>query len=162
MTTALLVFVASVGGAGLCLVIAGLSRTTIDSVPRPAHSPALTPRRLRYGTVAAGAGVVAYVVTGWPVAIPLGALGVLGLRGLGRGQAGQVIERIEAIASWTEMLRDTLAGAAGLTQALIATAAICPQPIREEVSALANRLTSGAALTASKPPGLRQQARCGR
>jgi tight adherence protein B len=148
VTTALLVFVASVGGAGLCLVIAGLSRTTIDSVPRPAHSPALTPRRLRYGTVAAGAGVVAYVVTGWPVAIPLGALGVLGLRGLGRGQAGQVIERIEAIASWTEMLRDTLAGAAGLTQALIATAAICPQPIREEVSALANRLTSGAALTA--------------
>ncbi len=125
--TALLVFVASVGGAGLCLVIAGLSRTTIDRVPRPAHSPALTPRRLRYGTVAAGAGVVAYLVTGWPVAIPLGALGVLGVRGLGRGPAGQVIERIEAIASWTEMLRDTLAGAAGLTQALIATAPICPR-----------------------------------
>ena len=40
-------------------------------------------------------------------------------------------------------------GAAGLTQALIATASVCPQAIREQVSTLANRLSSGAALTAT-------------
>ena len=149
MTTALLIIVASAGGAGLCLVIAGVRRAPMDRIVRPDRSPALTPRRLRHGAMAAAAGLVAFTVTRWPVAIPLGALGVLGLRGLGGGPAGQVIERIEAIASWTEMLRDTLAGAAGLTQALIATATICPQAIRDEVSALARRLSSGAAFTAA-------------
>ena len=83
------------------------------------------------------------------MAIPLGALAVLGHRGLGKGPQCHVIERIEAIASWTEMLRDTLAGAAGLTQALIATAPICPRPIREQVSSLANRLSSGSDLTSA-------------
>lgn len=149
MTTALLVIVASVGGAGLCLVIAGVRRSPMDRIARPGRSPALTRRRLRHGAVAIAAGLVAFMVTRWPVAIALGALAVLGLRGLGGGPAGRVIERLEAIASWTEMLRDTLAGAAGLTQALIATAPICPQAIREEVGTLANRLSSGSALTAA-------------
>ena len=116
-----------------------------SSDPHPARSR----RRVRHGVVAAAVGLVAFLVTRWPVAIPLGALGVLGVRGLGAGPAGQVITRLEAIASWTEMLRDTLAGAAGLTQALIATAPICPEAIREQVSALANRLSSGAGLTSA-------------
>jgi Flp pilus assembly protein TadB len=149
VTTALLIIVASVGGAGLCLVVAGVRLAPVDRVARPARSPALARRRLRHGSIAAVAGLIAFMFTRWPVAIPLGALAVFGLRGLGRGPAGQVIERIEAIASWTEMLRDTLAGAAGLTQALMATASTCPQTIRDQVSALASRLSSGAALTAA-------------
>ena len=149
MRTGLLIIVASVGGAGLCLVIAGLRLAPADQIARPARSPDLAHRRLLHGSIAVTTGLIAFMVTRWPMAIPLGALAVLGLRGLGGGPAGQVIERIEAIASWTEMLRDTLAGAAGLTQALIATASVCPQAIREQVSALANRLSSGAALTAT-------------
>ncbi len=144
-----MIIVASVGGAGLCLVIAGLRLAPADQIARPARSPDLAHRRLLHGSIAVTTGLIAFMVTRWPMAIPLGALAVLGLRGLGGGPAGQVIERIEAIASWTEMLRDTLAGAAGLTQALIATASVCPQAIREQVSALANRLSSGAALTAT-------------
>ncbi len=50
--------------------------------------------------------------------------------------------RVEAIAVWTEMLRDTLAGAAGLEQAILATAPVAPSPIRPEVGALAARLSS--------------------
>ena len=149
MRTALLVMVASLGGAGACLVVAGLSRPPTDRFVPPTRNPARSRRRVRHGVVAAAVGLVAFLVTRWPVAIPLGALGVLGVRGLGAGPAGQVITRLEAIASWTEMLRDTLAGAAGLTQALIATAPICPEAVREEVSALANRLSSGAALTSA-------------
>ena len=38
------------------------------------------------------------------------------------------------------MLRDTMAGAAGLEQAIAATAAVAPLPIRAEVATLAVRL----------------------
>jgi Flp pilus assembly protein TadB len=57
------------------------------------------------------------------------------------------VERIEAIAIWTEMLRDTLSAAAGLEQAVLATAAIAPPAIAEPVGTCAARIRSGAALT---------------
>jgi Flp pilus assembly protein TadB len=49
-------------------------------------------------------------------------------------------DRTEAIAGWTEMLRDTMAAAAGLEQAIITTAPIAPAPIRPHVQALVVRL----------------------
>ncbi len=52
------------------------------------------------------------------------------------------VERTQAIATWTEMIRDNMAGAAGLEQALQSTAAIAPLPIAREVRAFANRLES--------------------
>ena len=48
--------------------------------------------------------------------------------------------RIEAVAGWAEMLRDTMAGAAGLEQTIVATAPLAPLPIRAEVATLALRL----------------------
>jgi Flp pilus assembly protein TadB len=57
--------------------------------------------------------------------------------------AGRRTERLEAIATWTELLRDTLSAAAGLGQAITATAELAPRPIREAVAALAARLSSG-------------------
>lgn len=50
---------------------------------------------------------------------------------------------VEAIAAWTEMLRDTLAAASGLNQAIAATAPIGPELIRPQLSALALRLELG-------------------
>jgi Flp pilus assembly protein TadB len=50
------------------------------------------------------------------------------------------IARTEAIASWTEMLRDTMAGAHGLEEAVMTTATVAPDAIRAEVTALAVRL----------------------
>ena len=41
------------------------------------------------------------------------------------------------MAGWAEMLRDTMAGAAGLEQAIIASAAVAPLPLRREVATLA-------------------------
>ncbi|MDP9073349.1 MAG: pilus assembly protein TadB, partial [Actinomycetota bacterium] len=41
---------------------------------------------------------------------------------------------------WTEMLRDTMAAAAGLEQAIFTTAALAPAPIRPEVQGLLTRL----------------------
>jgi hypothetical protein len=58
----------------------------------------------------------------------------------GASAARAAVGHIEAIAGWAEMLRDTMAGAAGLEQAIVATAALAPAPLRAEVVALAVRL----------------------
>jgi hypothetical protein len=97
----------------------------------------------RRGGIAVGAAVVAGLFTGWPVAAVLAAGGSWFLPALiGRDTATTaLIARIEAIASWAEMMRDTLAAAAGLEQAVLATAAAAPAPIREQVAVLASSRT---------------------
>ena len=89
--------------------------------------------------------------TGWVVAALLTLLAVLCLpRFLGTNTAHKHnLERIEAIAGWTEMLRDTLVAAAGLEQAILATAPACPTAIREEITELAVRLERGERLAPS-------------
>lgn len=87
-------------------------------------------------------GLLVLALTGW-IGAGLGAAAlVVGLPWFygGNRQAGADIERTQAIASWTEMIRDNLAGAAGLEQALQSTATIAPTPIAREVRAFANRL----------------------
>ena len=91
---------------------------------------------------AVGAGVVVGAATGWPVAALIAGAGcwaVPKLFGDSRDQAG-LIARVEAIAGWAEMLRDTMAGAAGLEQAIAASAPVAPLPIRPQVVELAARL----------------------
>lgn len=50
---------------------------------------------------------------------------------------------MEAIASWTESLRDTISAAAGLEQAIIATENHCPRAINEPVQRLVASLRYG-------------------
>jgi tight adherence protein B len=93
----------------------------------------------------AAAGLVALVtlaITRWPVAAVLAGLAtVLAPRLLGGKQARQAaIDKTEAIASWAESVRDTMAAAAGLEEALTATAVAPPEPIAPEVRRLAERL----------------------
>lgn len=56
------------------------------------------------------------------------------------GNSKRDLERTQAIATWAEMIRDNLSGAAGLEQALGATAEIAPRQIDREVRTFANRL----------------------
>jgi tight adherence protein B len=114
-------------------------------VRRQASAPRVT------GTLAAAALVAA--VTRWPVGTLLAALAAWFLPpilGPDREHA-RAVEKIEAIASWTEQLRDTLAAAAGLEQAILATAPIAPAAVREHVADLAARIQQGQRL----PVGLR-------
>jgi tight adherence protein B len=92
--------------------------------------------------VAGLAGMVVLVVTRWPVAAALTVLGtVLGPRLVGGRQARQAqIDTTEAIASWAESVRDTMAAAAGLEEALAATAVSPPEAIAPQVRRLAERL----------------------
>jgi tight adherence protein B len=50
---------------------------------------------------------------------------------------------VEAIASWTESLRDTISAAAGLEQAIIATENHCPRAISEPIQRLVATLRYG-------------------
>jgi len=157
MIVPLMAAIGTLGGAGVMLVAGSLGLVPLG-IGRPSSrrevsragdsgrssAGALPPRRDL--AIAGIAGIVALVVTRWPAAIPLAMLAVLGSKGIGGGATRSTVERLEAIAAWTEMLRDTLAGAAGLTQALVATAPISPRALRPSVSALAARLNAGIAI----------------
>ncbi|MGB6163292.1 MAG: pilus assembly protein TadB [Pseudonocardiaceae bacterium] len=95
--------------------------------------------------VTVGVGVIAGVVTGWVVGAVLAGLACWELPGvLGHDpRHARRVRRIEAIATWTEMLRDTLAAAAGLEQAILVTAPLAPVAIRPEISEVADRLGRG-------------------
>ena len=93
----------------------------------------------------AGAGLLVGAITRWPVAALLGAVGAWSLPALLRNDSRLVeqVARLEAIATWTEMLRDTIASAAGLEQAIAAGADAAPHAIRPQVQALQERLRKG-------------------
>ncbi len=118
---------------------------------RGAPAPAPLRRRLHRGNrewqlvrlaaaFAAAAGML--VLTSWPVGALLAAV----VAGMAPGTLGRLraetetVARSEAVAAWTEMLRDTLAAAAGLEQAVLASAQAAPEAIRPEVVGLSRRL----------------------
>jgi len=125
-------------GCGVWLLSMALGgRAKSEEVPNRTRS--VTPVE----AVTAGvAGWLAYFLTGWPIAGLFG--GLLGLNGrklfAGRRDAEAIISRTEAIASWTEMLRDTLAASSGLHRTIVAIARVAPAPILPEVRALADRI----------------------
>jgi tight adherence protein B len=142
------------GGFGVYLILRGARQgsaqptdISADHVQPRRSEPRPGSRRFmvqgREAAIALTVGMVALVITRWPMALFLGAAATLGLKGLTGGTSRQQIDKLEAIASWTEMLRDTLAGASGLTQALVATAGTAPKPVEAEIRALAGKLTAG-------------------
>lgn len=92
-----------------------------------------------------GAGAFVGAVTGWVVGAVLAAVAAWTLpRVLGPDRENTArIARFEAVASWAEMLRDTLSAAAGLEQAILVTAPLTPDAIRGPVTAAADRLRGG-------------------
>ena len=128
-------------GLGLVLAWAGWRGVTLPRSARSPTRPKVERATLRLG-LAAGGAVVVGAATGWPVGALLAGLAGWGLPGLLGGSKGRGdgLARIEAVAGWAEMLRDTMAGAAGLEQAIVATAAVAPLAVRAEVATLAVRL----------------------
>jgi Flp pilus assembly protein TadB len=114
-----------------------------------ASRPAL-PRRLRADprrvvtqvAVGVGVGMVVLVATRWIVlAIAVGGLAGTWRRVFGgAGEERRGIVRLDALASWTESLRDTIAGAVGLEQAIPSTAATCAPVLRPPLNLLVDRL----------------------
>jgi Flp pilus assembly protein TadB len=131
---------------GLVTFAVAMRPVVPGEAPQPAHRP--VDARTRFENlilrVALGVGgaVVVGVVTRWPMAALLvGVAGFLAPSLLGgEAQRKAKLDRVESVASWAEMLRDTMAGSGGLEQSIIATAGLAPEPIRPEVVRLAARL----------------------
>lgn len=134
------------GGVALAgLAWAGVLDRPVGAPARPSGRSGwvgrLTVAQYRRVVAAVVAGVVVWLVTGWPVAGLGAGLGVAFLpMMLSAHRAEQVIERLDALAVWTRRLADLLAsGAGGLDYALVASARTAPPALRAEITALATR-----------------------
>lgn len=138
--TALVALAGAGVGLGALLVVDGLRRRPVtDPVPPRSSGDRDSGRRL---VVAVALGAGALVVTRWPVAALAVGVGGWWWPGLAGSRAAhqRAMARTEAVAVWTEMLRDTMAGAHGLEEAIATTATVAPAAIAPEVTALAVRL----------------------
>ena len=142
-----IVLAGALTGGGLALLAFALARRT----PREAGvdtrtASARAGRRLRTlgarAPIALGVGLLTLVITRWPVGALAGVALALAWPSLFGGARAErrAAERLEALAIWTESLRDTTAGAVGLEQAIIATSRAAPAPIESELRTLAERL----------------------
>lgn len=123
---------------GLWIAIAGFRGITQRSTAR--RSISWDQLWWRGGLVVAAA-AAGWTVTGWPAAGVLagGAAAVAPLLSGTRRRRDELNAKSEALASWAEMLRDTITAHAGLREAIALTARVAPAPIRKEVQLLAVR-----------------------
>jgi tight adherence protein B len=129
-------------GLGMVLILLGLRGVEARRSATPKVVRASAERHNLRLAVAVGAAVLVGAATGWPVAALLAGAACWGIPALfteSKAQAATTA-RVEAVAGWAEMLRDIMAGAAGLEQAIAATAPVAPLPIRRDVATLAARL----------------------
>ncbi|MEY9905323.1 Flp pilus assembly protein TadB [Catenulispora sp. MAP12-49] len=94
------------------------------------------------GAVAIVVGAVVLAATRWPTAAIASGVLVFFWNQLFGGLAAEraALARVEALAGWTESLRDTIAGAVGLEQAIPATARAASPAIRDNLHTLVDRL----------------------
>ena len=143
MNNLVIAAIGTIAGLGLCLFFAGLlGRPILDGWPSERvrrFSARLGGTRLALAGLAA---LCVLALTGWLAGSLLTAGAILiAPRILGGGAARQLsVRRTEAIAAWTEMIRDSIAAASGLEEAITATGPIAPEAIRPEVTRLVRRL----------------------
>nr|WP_238355713.1 type II secretion system F family protein [Kribbella sandramycini] len=126
----------------MLLVLALIPRAEDPELKPPS---ALTAALRRAGLrlpIAIGVGLLILLLTRWPVAAAATGVLVFVWPALFGGAAAEAkaIARLEGLAGWTESLRDTVAGAVGLEQAIPATAYAASPAISRELTALADRL----------------------
>lgn len=130
------IFTAVLGWRGLLTPPSGRHWRIVGGLQRPAASYLF---RL---AIAVTGSFAAYVLTGWLVAgLIAGVAGYIAPTVL-RAKAirEQEINRMTALATWVEMIRDTCGAASGVTETLKATAETAPTSIRSSVRQLANRI----------------------
>jgi tight adherence protein B len=130
-------------GVGVWLAVASLRGVNLLPQPRRLALEVIGGERATvWLATAVGSALVVGFVTGWPVAGAATFVGflfgpvVLG----GTAQRRHEAEVAEAVATWTDMIRDTMAGASGLEEALIQTAAVAPAQIRPSLTRFSQRL----------------------
>src|SRR5690349_21385142 len=130
-------------GMGLVLSISGLRRSS----QRPRGSITEVMSRLHSSilpiTFCLATGVTVLAITGWPaIAVWMGLLAAVAPRLVRHRSPKAQIERIEALASWAEMIRDTTSAAQGVQGAIMRSGSIAPPSIRPHTMALALNMRS--------------------
>jgi Flp pilus assembly protein TadB len=135
-----------VGGGVLLLVVALRGLPARPAKVRGRSREELVRTLTTQTAIAVVVGALVLIVTRWPVAGVGAALLTLGWHGIAGGAAEErkAMARLEALAAWTESLRDTIAGAVGLEQAipssLRAAAPVLQPPLRTLVDRLHTRM----------------------
>jgi hypothetical protein len=139
-----MVLLGALAGAGVLAVVAGVrGQAVLPSLgPGAARRGAGPGRSIGLLALAVALAAATYALTGWVVGAALAMMAVpLVPRAASAGRRHQAeVSQVEAIATWTEQLRDTMAAAHGLEQAVAATATVAPSAIAPEVARLAARL----------------------
>lgn len=129
-------------GLGLFVLVlsyVGVPERPVGKPKRRLESMQERTRRLIVGLVA---GLLTLLGTGWVVAaVSIALLAAYWDRIAGSSKVEKLaIARLDALATWTESLRDTIAGAIGLEQAIPATAVNAAAPLRPSLNLLVDRL----------------------
>ncbi len=128
---------------GILTIVQGLrGRKLLPDVSRLFPDGTTTTVTVAWFVAAGFISLFILVATGWPGAAFGIFLLIVGAPRLvlNSGENEESMARTEAVANWTEMIRDNMAGAAGLEQALAATADIAPNAILPEVRRFAQRI----------------------
>ena len=135
----------AVAGGGLLLLIASFVGLPV----RDPGTPSLFARSVGSGgklstrlAVALGVGLAVLLFTRWPVAaVGIGLLVAYWDKIAGGGGEEHLsILRLEALAVWTESLRDTIAGAVGLEQAIPSSVEATPGILKPSLNLMVDRL----------------------
>lgn len=104
---------------------------------------------VRRSSMAVSAAVVVAIATRWPVAgIAAGSMVLLWPRMFGAGvDAARRIQRVEALATWTESLRDSIAGSVGLEEAISHSVGSAPAVLQPALQRVDGRLRAQVGLT---------------
>lgn len=142
----------ALAGAGLLLLVVALrGLPPRAAAPASGRLPPALGFLSRRGWKAAIAALLALLITRWPIAAVGAGLLTMTWHGLLGGAAEErlAIARIEALASWTESVRDTIAGAVGLEQAIPSSLRAAGQVMQDPLRLLVDRLRTRMPLPAA-------------
>jgi Flp pilus assembly protein TadB len=139
----LAILLGGIAGGGVFLLVAAIRGLPVRP---PKQGPGRLRRQLNQalslrGAIALITGIIVLVATRWVVAFIGITLLAYSWQSLGgAAQERKSIARLEALATWTESLRDTIAGAVGLEAAIPASTRVAAPSLAEPLVALVDRL----------------------
>ena len=151
MTVLVTLTLGAMAGLGLLLIINGVrGRRVLPTRGRIFGHRVSQETALAVSLVSLLMGIGVFILTGWPVAAIGAAAATLTVpRSFGaRQEQRRYIARTNAVAAWSELIRDNMAGAAGLEQALQASVTVAPPAIAPELQRFSVDLERGSLLDA--------------
>jgi tight adherence protein B len=140
--TALAAGAGALGGLGILLLVVGVRGVDAAAPSRRHISLEQIDHAVLRVCLALLAGALVGVITEWPVAALATVVLMFAVPMIleTRGAREQRLQRLAAVASWAEMIRDTLTAGLGIETAIRASASAAPLAIRADVELLAAEL----------------------